>query len=164
MSSTHWPRELDLGQFVSPGATVAWSHAGGEPRSLVSQLLAQRHGLGGRITVFLTGASFSHALQAEHADTIRFVSVGGFGTHRRLAEAGCLDVIPCRFSDLPGLVASGRVAIDVAMFSGSVPDADGLVSLGPTLAINHELMAAASRRCVPKPPTETKRIVSTCSG
>jgi acyl-CoA hydrolase len=74
---------------------------------------------------------------------IRFVSVGGFGTHSRLAEAGCLDVIPCRFSDLPDLIASDRVGIDVAMFSGSVPDADGLVSLGPTIAISHEMMAAA---------------------
>jgi acyl-CoA hydrolase len=143
VNSTHWPRELDLRRFVSPGETVAWSHAGGEPRSLVSQLITQRHSFGGRITVFLSGASFSHALKPEHADMIRFVSVGGFGTHSRLAEAGCLDVIPCRFSDLPDLIASDRVGIDVAMFSGSLPDAAGLVSLGPTVAINHELMAAA---------------------
>jgi acyl-CoA hydrolase len=143
VKSARWPRALDLRRFVSPGDTVAWSHAGAEPRSLVSQLVTQRQSFGGRITVFLTGVSFSDALKPEHADIIRFVSVGGFGTHSRLAEAGCLEVIPCRFSDLPDLIASHRVGVDVAMFSGSVPDADGLVSLGPTMAINHELLAAA---------------------
>ncbi len=141
--TARWPRTLDFGKFVSPGDTIAWSHAGGEPRGLVAQLLKQRHDLGGRVGVFLTGVSFSEALQPEHADVIDFTSIGGIGTHHRLARAGCLDVLPCRYSDLPSLISSGRVRIDVALFSGSLPDADGRVSLGPTLSIGRDVLAAA---------------------
>ena len=138
-----WPEAIDFHQYVIPGDTVVWSHAGAEPRSLIDQLLAQRHDLGGRISVFLTGVSFSETLLPEHADVIDFISIGGIGTHARLARAGCLQVLPCRFSDMPRLIAEDRVHVDVAMFSGSLPDEDGRISLGPTVAIARELMSAA---------------------
>jgi acyl-CoA hydrolase len=141
--TARWPRTIDFSKFVVPGDTIAWSHAGGEPRGLVAQLIRQRHDLGGRIGVFLTGVSFSEALHPEDADVIDFTSIGGIGTHHRLARAGCLDVLPCRYSDLPALIASGRVRIDVALFSGSPPDADGKVSLGPTVSIGRDILAAA---------------------
>jgi acetyl-CoA hydrolase len=138
-----WPTTLDFRRYVSPGDTVAWSHAGGEPQALVAQLLEQRHQLGGEIGAFLTGVSFSETLKPEHADVIHFTSIGGIGTHQRLARAGCLDVLPCRYSDLPGLIAGNRVRIDVALFSGSLPDADGRISLGPTMAVARDILAAA---------------------
>jgi acyl-CoA hydrolase len=138
-----WPTSIDFRRFVSPGDTVVWSHAGGEPRRLVAQLLEQRHGLGGPFQVFLTGVSFSEAVQPEHADVIQFTSIGVIGTHQRLARAGCLDVLPCRYSDLPGMIAAKRVPIDVALFSGSLPDSDGRISLGPTMAIARDILEAA---------------------
>jgi len=138
-----WPTSIDFRRFVSRGDTVAWTHAGGEPQSLVAQLLDQRHRLGGNIRVFLTGVSFSETLQPDHADVIRFTSIGGIGTHQRLARAGCLDVLPCRYSDLPGLIAAHRVQIDVALFSGSLPDADGRISLGPTMAVARDVLETA---------------------
>jgi acyl-CoA hydrolase len=146
VTTATWPRSVDLRQFVEPGDTVVWAHGGGEPRSLVTQLVEQRDTFGGRIAVFLTGVSFSEVLLPEHADRIRFMAIGGIGTHARLARAGCLDVIPCRFSDVPGLIASGRIRVDVAMFSGSLPDADGRISLGPTMAIANELLDGARVR------------------
>lgn len=138
-----WPTSVDFRRFVSPGDTVAWTHAGGEPQSLVAQLLDQRHQLGGQIGVFLTGVSFSQVLQPEHADVIRFTSIGGIGTHQRLARAGCLEVLPCRYSDLPGLIAGNRVRIDVGLFSGSLPDVDGKISLGPTMAVARDILEKA---------------------
>jgi acetyl-CoA hydrolase len=138
-----WPTTLDFRRYLSPGDTVAWSHAGGEPQGLVAQLLEQRHALGGRIGVFLTGVSFSEILQPEHADVIQFTSIGGIGTHQRLARAGCLEVLPCRYSDLPGLIASNRVRVDVALFSGSLPDADGRISLGPTMGVARDILDTA---------------------
>ena len=143
MSTTQWPRTVDLREHIHPGDVVVWSHAGGEPPGLVARLLEQRHEFGGNISVFLSGVSFSETLQPEHADVIRFVSIGGIGTHSRLARARCLDVIPCRFSDIPDLIATRRIPVDVAMFSGSLPDVDGRISLGPTMAIARELMDAA---------------------
>ena len=148
MRTARWPRELDLSRLISPGDTIIWSHAGAEPTSLISQLIAQRHLFGGRISVFLTGVSFSETLQPEHADMIDFKSIGGIGTHARLARAGCLDVLPVRFSDMPRLIAEDRVHVDVAMFSGSLPDANGQISLGPTMAIALEVMKAARVKIV----------------
>ena len=142
-AKTRWPTTLDFRQYVEPGDTIVWSHAGGEPQSLVAQLLDQRHDLGGRISVFLTGVSFSEVLTPEHTDVITFTSIGGIGTHQRLARAGCLEVLPCRYSDLPGLIKCNRVEIDVGLFSGSLPDADGRISLGPTMAIARDILAAA---------------------
>ena len=142
-TSTKWPRRLDFRDYVSPGDTVVWSHAGAEPQTLLQLLLDQRHALGGPIDVFLTGVSFSQTLRPEHADVVRFSSIGGIGTHARLARAGCLEVVPCRASDLPQLFASRRIRVDVAMVSGSLPDAEGRVSLGPTVAFSRSMLAAA---------------------
>ncbi|HEY1973309.1 MAG TPA: acetyl-CoA hydrolase/transferase C-terminal domain-containing protein [Pseudonocardia sp.] len=137
-----WSREIDLTEYVLPGDTVAWSHAGAEPRGVLAQLLDQRHKLGG-INAFLTGVSFGGALSPEHADVIGFRGIGGLGTHRALANAGVLDVLPCRYADLPRLIDDGTVRVDVVVVAGSLPDADGRLSLGPTVAVSHELLARA---------------------
>ena len=136
------PTVIDLAKHVRPGDTVCWSHAGAEPSSVIAQLLAQRHELGG-INVLLTGVSYGAALGPEHADAIRFYGIGGLGTHRALTEARALDVLPCRFSDLPQMVDEGLVRAEVMIVAVSPPDAEGRVSLGPTVALSHELLAHA---------------------
>src|SRR6266508_354537 len=102
---------LDLRDFVRPGDTVLWGQGTGEPRPLTEAVVAQRAGLGG-VNVFL-GAAFSDTLQPEHADHLRFVGIGGVGTNAALARAGVLDVLPCHISAVPGLIESGRLAVDV---------------------------------------------------
>ena len=137
-----FPETIDLTRHVRPGDTICWSHAGAEPSSVIAQLLEQRHSLGG-VEVFLTGVSYGAALAPDHADVIRFRGIGGLGTHRALTEAGALDVLPCRFSDLPQLVAEDLVHVDVMIVATSLPDADGMVSLGPTVALSHDLLDRA---------------------
>lgn len=139
---SRWPRSIDLRNFVSPGDVVAWTHGGAEPTCLVGQLLDQASTIC-PIDVFLTGLSWSDLLQPAHSEFIRFRGIGGIGTHQRLARAGCLDVLPCRLADLPRLISSGQLPIDVCFALGSPPDADGNVSLGPTVAVSHELLSAA---------------------
>lgn len=136
------PRTIDLTRHTRPGDTVCWSHAGAEPSSVIDQLLEQRHALGG-VNVLLTGVSYGGVLTPHHADAIRFRGIGGLGTHRVLSAAGVLDVLPCRFSDLPQLVDEGVVRTDVMIVSASLPDRDGMVSLGPTVALSHDLLAHA---------------------
>jgi acyl-CoA hydrolase len=141
-----WPLEVAFRERVRAGDTIVWSHSGAEPTSLMTQLMEQRHQLGGPITVFLTGVSFSTTITPAHADVVRFVSIGGLGTHRRFAEAGCLDVLPCRYADLPAMIRRGQVRVDVAMVLGTAPGPDGLVSLGPTVAVSREALRAARVR------------------
>ena len=134
-----FPEIIDLTRYIRPGDTICWSHAGAEPSSVIAQLLDQRHALGG-VQVLLTGVSYGGALAPEHADAIRFRGIGGLGTHRALTEAGALDVLPCRFSDLPQLINDGLVQVDVMIVATSPADADGRVSLGPTVAVSHDLL------------------------
>jgi acyl-CoA hydrolase len=119
---------LDLKGIVRPGDTILWGHACGEPLTLTEALVQQRHELGG-VTVFL-GSGFSNTLRPEHADSIRFVGIGASGTHRRLAKAGVLDVLPCHFSKVESYVADGVIPCDVAFVQVAPADDDGLYSLG----------------------------------
>ena len=140
---TTWPRTVDFRRRIRPGDTVVWSHAGAEPTSLITQFLDQRHTFGGPVNVFLTGVSFSETVRPEHSDVVTFSSIGGLGTHRRLADAGCLDVVPLRYGDLPSMIERREVSVDVAMVIGTAPGPDGLVSLGPTVAVSREVLASA---------------------
>jgi acetyl-CoA hydrolase len=141
-----WPASIDLPAHVRPGDHVVWNHGGAEPLSLIAQLLDQRHEIGGRFTVFFTGVGVSTLVQPLHADAIDFVGIGGLGSLGRLAKAGCLDVVPHRYSDMPALIAGGQRPVDVFLARVSEPDADGMVSLGATVAVAPECMAAARVR------------------
>lgn len=138
-----WPTAIDLTRFIRPGDTISWSHAGAEPVTLIRQFLDQRQDFGGPVGVFLTGVSFSNILKPEHADTIRFRGIGGLTAPRELSMAGKLDVLPRRYFDLPYLIRSGALPIDVQFLCVSPPDADGFVSLGVTVGLSNDILSQA---------------------
>ena len=77
---TEWttPEALELGAYIRPGDAIVSGQACGEPTALIEALIAQRHALGG-VSLF-TGSSFSGLLKPEHADAIRFLSMGALGS------------------------------------------------------------------------------------
>ncbi len=119
--------ELDFTRIVKHGDTVAWGQACAEPQSLTERLMKQRHGIG-RFRVFL-GTSFSPTVQAEQADVIEFVGLGGTGSARRLTKAGVLDVLPLHMSTIDALIRTGGLRIDVALVQVARA-ANGEYSLG----------------------------------
>lgn len=98
-------------------------------------MTTHRHALAqdGRLRVFV-GIAGSDTLQPEHADTIDFFGYAADGPHRKLAEAGMLDVLPSHYSHLPGLLPANVVLLQV-----SPPDEQGRYSLG----LAHEYLPAA---------------------
>ncbi len=140
---SRWPETLDYASFLQPNDTIVWNHGSSEPTAAVRQLLDQRHTLPQPLTVFLSGVSVSGILQPEHADRLRFRGIGGMGTLSKLARAGCIDVVPCKYSDMPRLVASDRVHVDVVIVSTSLPDDDGFVSLGATVDMSNDMLDVA---------------------
>ncbi len=134
----------DLSAFIRPGDTVLWGQAGAEPLSLTRALVAQRHRLG-RLRLFL-GIGQSGVLQAEHADAFELLAYCGSGSNRALAAAGVFDILPVHYSQLPVLMRSGALRIDVVMLQVSAPDAHGRHSLG--LANEYLLAALDSARVV----------------
>ncbi len=58
--------------------------------------------------------------------------------------AGFVDMIPCRFSSIPRLVASGTIKVDAAFVQISPPDQSGFASLGVAVDIARQAMEKAS--------------------
>ena len=135
---------LDLGAIVRPGDTVMWGQADAEPVPLTRALMAQRHAIG-NFNVFL-GITYSDTLKVEHADCIRFSGYAGTGGNRALAKAGKLDILPCHYSHLRDLMASGRLKVDVLMLQLAPANERGEYSL----SVAHEYLI---------PALETARVV-----
>jgi len=133
---------LDMTEFVRPGDTVVWTQGAGEPLTLISRLLEQRHEIG-PFTVFLAG-SYSGILGPEHADVITVLGLGAVGANRSLCAAGSMRVLPIHFSAVPSLIERGELHVDVvlAQLSDRAPTAAQRFSYG---AANGYLGAAMHR-------------------
>jgi acyl-CoA hydrolase len=122
------PASLDLSTLLRPGDTIVWGQACAEPRTLTELLVAQRHRLKG-IRCFV-GMPAETAIAPEHADALSVLSYCGTGTNARLYDAGALEIVPARYSELPGLLSAGGLAADVVFVQVSAPDQQGRHSLG----------------------------------
>ena len=132
-----------LQALIRPGDTLWWGQATAEPLTLTRALVEHRHALaqGGRLRVFV-GIGASDTLQPEQADVIDFFGYAAGGPHRRLAEAGVLDILPSHYSHLPGLIRAGVLPADVVLLQVSPPDDQGRYSLG----LAQEYLPAALER------------------
>ncbi|MCT9810046.1 acetyl-CoA hydrolase [Acidovorax sp. Be4] len=132
-----------LQALLRPGDTLWWGQATAEPLTLTRALVDNRHALaqGGRLRVFV-GIGVSDTLRPEQADVIDFFGYSAGGPHRKLAQAGVLDIVPCHYSHLPGLIEEGLLPADVVLLQVSPPDAQGRYSLG----LVHEYLPAALRK------------------
>ena len=131
------PSGPDLSRWIRDGDTVTWGQAMAEPLTLTRALAAQRRQLG-RLRVFV-GIGASDTLRPEHSDSFDFIGYGASGSHRALARANVLDILPCHYSQLPTLMRSGALRIDVLLLQVSPPDANG----GHSLGMAHEYLLAA---------------------
>ncbi|MGQ7937589.1 acetyl-CoA hydrolase/transferase family protein [Paraburkholderia sp. D1E] len=121
-----------------------WGQSHAEPVTLMRALVAQRDRLR-RIRIFL-GIGLADVLAPEHADAFDFLAYCGSGSNRDLARAGVLDILPAHYSQLPGLIRSGALRIDVVMLQVSPPDEHGRYSLG--LAREYLVEAVKSARAI----------------
>src|SRR5262249_58021125 len=89
--------------------------------------------------------AFSNTLGAGHPQ-VTVTALGGAGAGRRFFAGGAGNVIPANISDLPGLIATGRLAIDIVLLQLSGPDAARRYNTG--LGIEHLDAAIARARLV----------------
>jgi acyl-CoA hydrolase len=121
--------DIDFSALIRPGDRIAWGQCGAEPLALTRALMAQRHHIGGRFSVFL-GMMWSGTARPEHTDVIDFASYSGGGTNRALMQAGVLDVLCCHYSDFVlALGPGGANQVDVLMLQVAPPGPDGRYSL-----------------------------------
>lgn len=130
------PDKLDFGALVRPGERVACGQCAAEPVVLTRALMAQRHRVGGRFSVFL-GSTWSDTFQPGHADVVDFRAYCGSGANRALAEAGVLDVLCCQYSEFAmALGAGGPSQVDVLLLQLAPADSMGRYSL----SVAHEYL------------------------
>ena len=133
---------IDLSRFVKAGDGIWWSQTSAEPTPLVNALLDQVDQIG-PVRAFV-GMTWNRRLTTELPSALTVVSYGALGDLRTLSKAGRLEVIPCNYSALPGMFASGELPHDVGFIQVSPPDAEGMCSLG--LGVDYAAAAVAHTR------------------
>jgi len=133
------PETLDFTRLIRAGETVGWAEATAEPVFLTRLLDAQAVRCP-PFRVFFP-LTFSNTLGAGHPQ-VTVTALGGASAGRRFFAGGAGNVIPANISDLPGLIATGRLAIDLVLLQLTGPDAAHRYNAG--IGIEH-LDAAIGR-------------------
>lgn len=119
---------FDVADFLNPGDGVWWGQGSAEPEPLVNQVLDAVDQVG-PIRAF-SGLTWNERLSGDLPEKLTVVSYGGLGQLRSLSRHGRLDVVPCHYSAIPRMFASGQLPNDVGLVQVSVPGPDGTVTLG----------------------------------
>jgi len=119
---------LDLADFLRPGIGVWWGQGSAEPELLVNGVLDAVDRVG-PIRAF-SGLTWNERLSGDLPDGLTVLSYGGLGQLRQLSRSGRLDVVPCHYSAIPRMFATGQLPNDVGLVQVSPPDRDGVVTLG----------------------------------
>ena len=130
---------------VSSGMNVFIHGAAATPTPLL-EALARRFDLQD-VTLYHLHTNGPAAFAApEHRGRFRSVSFFAGAPVRDAIDRGDADFIPVFLSDIPGLLLSGQVRIDVALLQLSPPDAHGHCTLGTS--IDAALAASLSARLI----------------
>src|SRR5215510_8178663 len=112
---------------IRPGSRIYLGTGCAAPRNLLAGLEAMQPSTPDlEFVSFVTTSALPPKTGATHRHRVFFVG----SDIQRLASSGQLDYVPISLEEVPALLASGRLTIDVALLQVSLPDARGYVSLG----------------------------------
>ena len=134
---------------IRPGSRIYLGTGCAAPRNLLAGLEAMQPGpLDLEFVSFITTSALPPKTGATHRHRTFFVG----SDVQSLVNSGQLDYVPISLEEVPALLASGRLPIDVALLQVSPPDARGYVSLGVSvdlapavLSENSSLLSLGSR-------------------
>ncbi|MCK9295243.1 MAG: hypothetical protein M0P70_09160 [Desulfobulbaceae bacterium] len=133
----------DLTKIIQPGSRIFIGTGCSEPTILTSQLVSHKHHFTDcEILHFLT-LSDNKFFDSEEPSPFRHQALFVGKSIRQAVNEGKADYIPISLSDIPKLVKSGRLRIDVALLQVSPPGKFGFCSLGINVDINHTVFACA---------------------
>ncbi|HZT77311.1 MAG TPA: acetyl-CoA hydrolase/transferase C-terminal domain-containing protein [Vicinamibacterales bacterium] len=117
---------------VRSGMTIFIHGAAATPAPLIDAL-ARRRDLADVKLYHLHTAGDMPCIEPQHQG--RFLSISLFAGPpvRKAIDEGRADYVPIFLSDIPGLFASGRVPLDVAILQLSPPDKHGYCTLGTSI-------------------------------
>lgn len=146
---------------LQPGNTVCVHTGCSEPQVLtrrLAELAAELDGINVLTLMSMGAAPYAEAGPARHLVNRSFFP--GKGLRRAFAQ-GLVEPLRHRLSQIPGLVRSGAVRVDVLLLQVSPPDATGHVSLGLAVDYMKEVLAtrplviAEINPCMPRTSGDT---------
>ena len=126
---------------VRRGDVIAWPQGTGEPLGLTRQLIEQRASIA-PVGLFV-GMMLSPTLKAEYQDCFSIRALGGTGSNRDLAAANAFDPLPLHISDIPALLRTKAIRVDVALVQVCASPVAGHFSLGVVTDYAQELIQQA---------------------
>lgn len=131
-------------RLIPPGRRILVGSGAAEPVALVHAMVAQAPQLSDNEVVHLL--TLGPAPYVEPSQSARFRHTAFFiGPNvRQAVQEGRADFMPVFLSEVPELIRSRRVRIDVALIQVSPPDAHGYVSLGVSVDIVRAAVQSAA--------------------
>ncbi len=129
---------------IQPGRRILIGSGAAEPTTLVNALVQNGEHLADNELVHLLTLGPAPYVRIEYAARFRHVAFFIGANVREAVQAGRADFMPVFLSEIPRLIRTRRVPIDVALIQVSVPDAHGLVSLGVSVDVVRAAVASAS--------------------
>ena len=120
---------------VPPGQRILIGSGAAEPVKLVEALVSDGGHLAGNEIVHLLTLGPAPYVAPELAPRFRHTAFFIGGNVREAVQQGRADFMPVFLSEIPELILSKRVKIDVALVQVSPPDRHGQVSLGVSVDI-----------------------------
>ena len=127
------PEEAVL--LIPPGRRILIGSGAAEPVSLVDALVTHGNHLADNEIVHLLTLGPAPYVRAEYAHRFRHKAFFIGGNVREAVHEGRADFLPVFLSEIPALIRSRRVRIDVALIQVSPPDQHGYVSLGVSVDV-----------------------------
>ncbi|MFH1138239.1 MAG: GNAT family N-acetyltransferase [Pseudomonadota bacterium] len=130
---------------IKPGMSIFLGTAQAEPRTMIKHLMASnKSNLQDLelIQVVSLGQAVTLAELARHKFRLKTFFSGWVASEA--IDSGLVDLIPSRFSNIPALIESGRVNIDVAFVQITPPNEGGYCSLGVAIDVARRAMEHAS--------------------
>ena len=132
-------QRIEAGMSIFLGTGVA------EPRTLVKHLMAaDAANLEDLELIQVISLSDAVSLNALTTRKYRLKTFYSGWVAGEAITAGWVDLIPSRFSDIPRLIASGQIPIDVAFVQVTPPNEAGYCSLGVSVDVARQAMEKAS--------------------
>ena len=128
--------------FVKPGRTIFISGGCARPMYVLENLLKKETSHDNKI---LTSFNFLPSPFSDE-DVQKNFRVNSFFMDREVEEGvakGRMDYTPVHTSELPYMLESGRISVDIAIIQVSAPDMHGYCSLGTSVDISKSAVKAA---------------------
>ncbi|MBW1819420.1 MAG: GNAT family N-acetyltransferase [Deltaproteobacteria bacterium] len=130
---------------IRPGMRIFLGTSVAEPRSMTKALMASdSRNLQDLELVQLVSLGDTISFADRFTEKFRLKTFFSGWVASEAITSGRVDLIPCRFSQVPQMIASGAIGIDAAFVQITPPDRAGYASLGVSVDVARQAMERAS--------------------